>query len=528
MKQLATLLLTICSFTLNAQVKFTSFDINPGSAPSSPKYFAEVNGKLIFTATDLFLGNEVWIGDGTKLGCSVLKDINTFGDSNPIGFTLVNNKLFFTANDSLHGQELWITDGTTNGTQLVKDIWPGVKDSRIGLEMIEYNGKLLFIADDSLNGSELWISDGTANGTKLLKDIYQGVGKTSAIKYFTPLKGKIYFRADDGTNGGELWETDGTEMGTKMVKDIITGAVDGNPKDFYPFNGKIYFTARDNGNLYDLWTTDGTDTGTKFLHTITTSDYIAYNGKLYFYATKGVGRELWVTDGTNSGTTVVKDVYTGTTLPAPYSFASIVYKGKLYFITYEEVHGTELWVTDGTEVGTTFVKDIFPGTKNSNIANFFIYEDVMYFTADDDVNNRQLYMSNGTDTGTHLIAPPSPRKDALGKSTEFFVYNSAVYFAGQYATEGIDLWRLKVGPDGILNTKKDNTTMTVYPNPAQDMVIISNINKNDQVRISNITGQLITTPMEIQGDKLQINTTTLPKGIYIVRSGNKVANFIKQ
>jgi ELWxxDGT repeat protein len=50
-------------------------DINPGSARSSPKYFAVFNNKLYFGANDGTNGNELWAYDGLSTP-SMVANIN--------------------------------------------------------------------------------------------------------------------------------------------------------------------------------------------------------------------------------------------------------------------------------------------------------------------------------------------------------------------------------------------------------------------------------------------------------------------
>ena len=113
----------------------------PGSAFSSAAAeFANVNGTLFFTATDGTHGRELWKSDGTEAGTVLVKDIRPGSgsafSSAAAEFANVNGTLLFTATDGTHGRELWKSDGTEAGTVLVKDINPGPRseERRVGKE----------------------------------------------------------------------------------------------------------------------------------------------------------------------------------------------------------------------------------------------------------------------------------------------------------------------------------------------------------------------------------------------------------
>jgi ELWxxDGT repeat protein len=119
--------------------------------------------ELVFTASDLVHGPEIWISDGTSEGTTLLKDIyegelsSVASERDPFHnpeFVTLDDTLFFVANDGIHGMELWKSDGTTSGTQLAADInLSGHSDPRM---LKASNGSLYFTANDGLNGTELW------------------------------------------------------------------------------------------------------------------------------------------------------------------------------------------------------------------------------------------------------------------------------------------------------------------------------------------------------------------------------------
>src|SRR6266853_550230 len=233
--------------------------------------------------------------------------------------------MLFAANDGTTGIELWRTDGTGTGTTLVKDIntsgnsFPGASGTPFPTEFAFFNGAWFFSADDGVSGTELWKSDGTPGGTLRVKDINQtAAGASSSPRGFTVFNNALYFSADDGVTGRELWKTDGTETGTVQVMDIAPGAgsvvpgpLSSSPSGFKVFNNALYFSADDGPTGFELWKTDSAGSTVQVKNVNPAADsapsaprgFTVFNHALYFAADDGVaGRELWKTDGTPGGT----------------------------------------------------------------------------------------------------------------------------------------------------------------------------------------------------------------------------------
>ncbi len=76
----------------------------------------------------------------------------------------VGGGVVFAATTVEHGNELWFTDGTEEGTHLVRDICPGAQSSS-PTRLVRVGNRVIFSAFTFENGIENWITDGTEAGT---------------------------------------------------------------------------------------------------------------------------------------------------------------------------------------------------------------------------------------------------------------------------------------------------------------------------------------------------------------------------
>jgi ELWxxDGT repeat protein len=74
--------------------------------------------------------------------------------------TNVNGILLFAASDGVHGSELWSSDGTAAGTVMIKDIRPGAESGIGGYSgnFANVSGALFFGANDGTHGNQLWVA----------------------------------------------------------------------------------------------------------------------------------------------------------------------------------------------------------------------------------------------------------------------------------------------------------------------------------------------------------------------------------
>ena len=437
------------------------------------------NNKILFSASDVLHGNELWVTDGSEEGTLMVSDINPGSSSSSLNFLLeFENKVYFTADDGTHGEELWVTDGTELGTHMVKET--NLNGNSYIYRIVEFNNKMIFAAESQIDtptgvtdfGVELWISDGTESGTMLLSDInpgsLNGADTYSSLYTYAIMDGNLYFRAWNDVNGSELYVTDGTPTGTGMLVNIAPDDVEkqsSDPSDFQVIGDKFFFTA-DNGTTgAELWISDGTKDGTSLVKEIAnftavynlveyprgiSGPFYPLEDKIIFYATNyntslddSNGTELWVSNGTEEGTYMIKDINPGNN--SGYQYQITLYEDKYYFVGNNGVNGSELWVTDGTFEGTTMVKDVNPGTGSSNptLGDMEIYDGKMYFYANDGVNGKELWVSNGTENGTMMVKDlrvGSGDSTLDGVNSIFYQFNGSMYFTASDGIHGLELW----------------------------------------------------------------------------------------
>lgn len=351
----------------------------------------------------------------------MVKDLTTTGPSQssmPSGMTFNGKYVLFAATDLQHGRELWRTDGTLEGTILVKDIVPGPYSSYPTILM--HTGNLVFFSVSEESKSGLWRSDGTPTGTYRIAN-FSRAGPVAELK-----PGTLLFTAGTDQTDFELWRTDGTTQGTSMVKNISpTGRG-------VLFQSRVCFPATTLNEGDELWCSDGTATGTVLIKDIAAGPASSFANSLQsigssflFFATDAThGAELWRSDGTSAGTRLVKDVYPGSESgPSSYSGVATT-AGKYFFIAYEPAHGSEVWVSDGTPEGTRVAKDLIHGPGWSRPYSLSAFGDRVVFATLAE-NAHGVWISDGTETGTTLLA------DLYGVG-EFTNVNGTLFFIGSY------------------------------------------------------------------------------------------------
>ena len=75
-----------------------------------------------------------------------------------------------------------------------------------------------------------------------------------------------------------------------------------------------------------------------------------------------------------------------------------------------------------------------------------------------------------------------------------------------------------------IENKKNTKSLSAFPNPTKDIIIIDGINSLNKIKVFNIMGQDISSLVDIIAETeahIRINFNKLPNGIYIIKSENK-------
>jgi ELWxxDGT repeat protein len=445
--------------------------VQPGDAP----LFAVAGSKLLLYADDVFHGYEPWASDGTAAGTSLLADIDPGSASSfpDVGFygrgAVAGGAWYFGAYTAPEGWSLWTSDGTAPGTRAVHPFLPQTSSSPLFFA----NGSRTLIAADPLDGKgrQLWSTDGSGPGTRRVR--LPGGVALSHIDSFARLGNRVAVAGDslwltDGTSagarvvtaappyprnaiasagqvfftdpGGALWRTDGTNPGTRRINP--------NPPGYSLLlsairDGVAFLHLPSNGSPSQIWVSNGTTAGTRAVKPQLYNYWLARVDDRFFFLTlspQSGESALWVSDGTTKGTRAV------TVLPVfPPSFLeggadpAVAWRGRLYFIGNDGVHGRELWVSDGTRAGTRQVTDLRPGSETPEIRELTAGADRLYFSADDGLHGRELWKSDGTKAGTRMVRDliPGPGSSFPQKLA---AVDHALLFAATDEEHGLELW----------------------------------------------------------------------------------------
>ncbi len=158
--------------------------------------------------------------------------------------------------------------------------------------------------------------------------------------------------------------------------------------------------------------------------------------------------------------------------------------------------------------------------------------DYEVYTVDDQGVETLLAGSGDTFTvleGTKVYIKPNIRSDKTTATAKVKEPASDLTFDNSFKG-----YEYVVGADAtiVLNYEEDAKTavdqvarlsMSVYPNPATEYVIVKGLSAQAQVRIISITGQTVRVAKAGFDGMIKINVENLAKGLYIVRSGKAVA-----
>jgi ELWxxDGT repeat protein len=494
---------------------------------SSPAYLTDLNGQLLFSATDGTSYRTLWKTNGTEAGTVKLSSTLT----NAGNIVNVNGVAYFGGQDS-RGLELWKTNGSTGGTVLVKDIIPtpgsNAHSNPHGFTL--YKSEVYFSAQTAYHGFDLWKTNGTAAGTRAVDPAGPEVRQFNNPEHLTVAGDKLFFTA--GSNlGDELFVYDGVNV-PRITKDIKINYQGSHPIRLTPFNNILYFQADNRGNGYELYRSDGTVAGTYIMKDIRLNDLgtdtelavldmgdmIATPEALYFLAIRGSGvNALWRSDGTSAGTKPYFDL--------PNAYVDILgTDGNTFYFTVPTDYGVplQLWKSNGTPGSTVKVKDMtgidfflkYVTPKKLNGVLYFVgYTDPYY----------KLWRTDGTAAGTYHIPFD-------GSPWELAVSGGKVYMGGNSVDFGYQLFlitdngipalaRVDMSEETEFAEAEQVILNTAYPNPFNSEFKIKMEGTEGEVfkvTIMNGNGETISTK-ELEYNIENNLGSDLKPGLYLLR-----------
>ncbi len=81
------------------------------------------------------------------------------------------------------------------------------------------------------------------------------------------------------------------------------------------------------------------------------------------------------------------------------------------------------------------------------------------------------------------------------------------------------------GGEDALNDVKDQN-LRVYPNPTQEVLFVDGVANDAAIRLFSVDGRLLET-LHAEGQQVQMQVGTLPRGIYLLQIGTDIIRFIK-
>jgi ELWxxDGT repeat protein len=506
---------------------FRVADVRPGStggadADGSPTVTA---AGAFFTASDGVSGSELWFSDGTGApgGTYLLKDFypGTYRgvDATPRA-ALDDGRVVFRAFDPAVGAEPFVSDGTTVGTTNLRDIETRTDDSG-PVSILDVGGTPVVGAlppsaerDPGLNENQrplnaIDVAGGTA--THLTSTIvpfdstglpYTGRGRF----YYAAYQGAaFYFANNDPAHLGvrRLYRTDGTVAGTGRFGEFYA-----NSGELAVLGDYLYFTGSSNSSLSTgtgVYRSDGTVAGTVRVDTLTsgTAVHLAVSGDTLYYA---VGGDLYKIRNQDAAATRLG--YTGggvqsinPTPGGPVFFATNVTPSRLLGVTdpsganlpgtplssvgqgtnevvifkdraYYRNGATQLCVSDGTAAGT---RAMMVNGKTLAAFNLRVVGDYLYFVADDGVHGKEWWRSDGTDAGTAIwfdmvpgsagSAPTLPSTLYPDSDRTIARWRGSIYFSAQTPDVGAELWRVNEDGSGAPELVSDLYAGTTGSDP---------------------------------------------------------------
>lgn len=407
-----TLLSTVfCLIVLSASAQLTlERDINQEPASSDPRDFAELEGKIYFTADDGQFGRELHRYDPAEGSSILIADISPLdGSSNISQLLAYDGRLYFGARSGGGDSYLYEYDPATDSLGRVFDAMNNL--IRNPANLMAYEGWLYFSFEDPVAGFELGRLN-LATKELIVQDL--NPGGSSSPNFFNVVGDHIWFTANDEVSDSRLWRLD-------PVSGIVENIAYESPNGLYPS-----------------------------INLLTHMD-----GRLFFRGfVSGMGDEFYAYDIASNTLLDLPEIYTGPASSSPFGFTA--YEGDLYFSARDLAWGTELRRFNTQTDQVELVTDLNPD-GNASPAGFTPFDGQLYFVAGQDLSSRYLY---AYDKSTDMVSEIA-QLDGDGVPTyitiEYHTGNT-LYLSGLHPEVGDELLTYTAGSTEIEVAADINTT----------------------------------------------------------------------
>lgn len=93
-----------------------------------------------------------------------------------------------------------------------------------------------------------------------------------------------------------------------------------------------------------------------------------------------------------------------------------------------------------------------------------------------------------------------------------------------------DISRIVIFDDNegnTVNTENNLLSISVFPNPTQEMLYVDGINVGETIRIFSLDGQMLLSSTAGNGT-ISLSVESLSNGVYLLQIGTEIVKFIKQ